>query len=189
MSFLADVLAHTALFMAFLPVFFFFYVGQVQTDSLVKDAFNILSPLVGDVSKIVNPLFGYNVTDDLIEGGSTLLSYELTDETKSIQQGNQQVLMYLGIVVGILAPTMFIAACILEYNHGGNVPLFIISNLIVLTFIAAAEFAIVGIFLGQFTEIDSTVVKQIISAELVSPSYSECLYMKQFMKKSLGISV
>lgn len=186
MSFLADVLAHSALFMAFLPVFFFFYVGPVQTDSLVNDAFNIISPLIGDVAKIVNPLFGYNVTDDLIEGGSNLLTYELQDETQSLQQGNQTVLMYLGIVVGILAPTMFISACILEYNHGGNVPLFIVSNLIVLTFIAAAEFAIVGIFLSQFIEIDSTVVKQILTAELEAPNYHQCLFVREFMKKTFG---
>lgn len=67
---------------------------------------------------------------------------------------------------------------------------FAISNLIVITFIAMSEFAIVGLFFSQFVELDSYFVKASLAKRMTYTSnYGDCFYVSNWLQGILPASI
>lgn len=187
MNFWAEVLMHTALFMGFLPFFYFVFVAPIQVSSLVNDLFEIIQPSLTTGVVLSQP---YNVLE---LRNSITQDFELGKEDPTFQKASQEMndknkktLDVLVLIVSITAPLLFIASIVLQYFSGGNVYHLLISNIIVLGFIAASEFAIVGLFLKNFMEIDSDYLKAIYASQYVQPEHSRCQNVQNFINSILG---
>jgi hypothetical protein len=154
MSFLADVLAHTSFFMAFLVGFYFLYVTKIQVNSLINDLFDIIKDQITTVD-LISPNLN-SVISDAIDA----MSFDSDSEETDIDNNNK-IIKKTAITVGILAPLLLGIAIWLQYSNGGSIFDLLLGNLIVICFIACAEFAIVGIFMSSFVEIDKDFVKAI----------------------------
>jgi hypothetical protein len=152
MSFLADVLAHTSFFMAFLVGFYFLYVTKIQVNSLINDLFAMIKDQL-TTADLISP----NLKSVIVE---SIESMSFDSDSKDIDN-NAKIVKITEITVGVLAPLLLGIAIWLQYSNGGSIFDLLLGNLIVICFIACAEFAIVGIFMGSFVEIDKDYVKAI----------------------------
>jgi hypothetical protein len=185
MSFLAEVMVHTGLFLGFLPLFFFLFVAPIQSNSLTNDFFNMLTPLLDGLSlDAKNPNVDYKNFSDDVQELENVAEGGLSSFTNELITTNTKIKKIVTIVVGVLSPLLIIAGCIIEVYSGGNLTEFLIANLIVLVFIALSEFAIVGLFLRSFVEIDSGFVRAIFSKKMADP-YGGCWYTNSFIRSIL----
>jgi hypothetical protein len=176
MSFLADVLAHSSFFMAFLVGFYFLYVTKIQVNALVNDLFTIIKDPLTNVDLLTPNL--KSVISDAI--GS--ISLDSDPKLQKTMSKNPSIVKYTAITVGILAPLLLAIAIWLQYSSGGSIFDLLLGNLIVIFFIACAEFAIVGIFMGSFVEIDKDFVKSVLSLRLASQeSEMMCNFVYKFI--------
>lgn len=108
---------------------------------------------------------------------------ELSDFSNQTKADNDKTKRTVAIICGVVAPFLVITGIFLEWYSGGNVLTFLISNLIVLGFIAASEFAIVGLFLRNFVEIDIDFIKAIFANSLANPGpWYTCKYSRNFLE-------
>jgi hypothetical protein len=159
MSFLADVLAHTSFFMAFLVGFYFLFVTKIQVNSLINDLFAMIKDQLTSLDLISPNL--KSVIADSIDAISFDSDSPSDSSGDSPTDRNAKIVKITGITVGVLAPLFLGIAIWLQYSSGGSIFDLLLGNLIVICFIACAEFAIVGIFMGSFVEIDKDYVKAI----------------------------
>lgn len=190
MSFYAEIMMHTALFMGFLPLFYFTFVAPIQVSSLVNDLFEIIQPTLTTGAVLSTP----GQVTQLEKSISN--DFEMGEQDPTIQaagqsmlQKNHETVKTLTLIVAITAPVLFVLAILLEFYSGGSVFNLLISNLIVLFFIAISEYAIVGLFLKNFMEIDSDYMKAIYASQYVDPKSNRCENVKNFEKSLLGDSL
>lgn len=184
MSFLADVFVHTGFFMGFLPLFFFLYVSPTQSRSLTNDFFNILTPYLDVISRTIGDQISYEQLDSGLQKLEESIGEQMSSFTASVQEKNDKIKKLVAIVVGITAPLLIILGCIIEVYYGGNLVKFLISNLIVIGFIAASEFAIVAVFMSNFIEIDGRVIVGIFEDKTDNP-WGGCWYSNKFIRSLL----
>jgi hypothetical protein len=184
MSFLAEILVHTSFFGAFLTGFYFLFVKYIQSQSLISDLFNNYeqyitnSAIWSDPSKVQDVLGQLDGVVSNIESSS-----DFNEANASITAKNDYILSRVTISVGIICPFLFITGILIEYYSGGSVYDLLISNIIVIVFIAASEFFLVGIFLRNFIEIDSDFINAIPVA-----SHSDrylCTFVDDFKQQVL----
>lgn len=108
---------------------------------------------------------------DTVISNPNLQTYDQT-----IQSTNASILQTVSVVIGIVAPILFLSGIYLALISGVDMVEFAISNLIVMTFIAMSEFAIVGFFFSQFVEIDPYFVKASLGKQLSwsQPPWGSC---------------
>jgi hypothetical protein len=182
MSFLAEVMVHSGLFIGFLPLFFFYYVAPTQASSLSNDFFNMLTPYLNDISLgMKNPNTEYQPFAQDVDMLEKTAVNALNPFTQWLTPRNNNTKKTVAIVAGVLSPLLIIGGCIIEVYSGGNLGQFLIANLIVLTFIVASEFAIVGLFLKNFVEIDPEFIKGIF-AKKMSQYQGGCWYSNTFIR-------
>lgn len=184
MSFLADVFVHTGFFMGFLPLFFFLYVSPTQSRSLTNDFFNILTPYLDVISRTIGDQISYEQLDSGLQKLEESIGEQMSSFTASVQEKNDKIKKLVAIVVGITAPLLIILGCIIEVYYGGNLIKFLISNLIVIAFIAISEFAIVAVFMSNFIEIDGRVIVGIFEDKTDNP-WGGCWYSNKFIRSLL----
>jgi len=184
MSFLTDVLAHTGFFMAFLPIFFFFYVSPVQLSSLKKDVFNIFKPDTATAAMVVNPNLGFKFPD-LVSSVATSMENNQGIQTfaANTAASNKKIVTIAVSVFASVAAVLIITAFSLQFSWGESMLELLVSNLIVLAFIVVSEFAIVGVFLSNFIEIDDGFVKGAVG-NAVNDGYCGN-YVGQFLQSIL----
>lgn len=179
MSFWTEVTMHSALFLGFLTGFYFLFVTNIQTESLVNDLVN--------VAKQNLTLKAAFSTPDQINTAISQIDNELpgiqSSLQQSIQDNNQQILKIVSIVVGTIVPVLFISSFLIHGWYGGSISDLLISNFIVLLFIAISEFIIVGIFLRNFIEIDAEFIGGIVPA--TSGEHNQCNFVKEFLYETL----
>ena len=187
-SFWADVFAHAAFFIGFLPMFYFTYVVPVQGNALVNDFFGLLKDELTDLSLTLSPNIKREI-DEEIE--NAVASEESNPVLASMTRGNAGVFKNTMIFLGVTLPVLLITAIVLQYRAGGSLFDLFLGNLIVITFIAVSEFAIVGIFVGNFVEVD----KDFVKAEVVHQTYTnyeqtvfngDCNFVYQFAVSKFG---
>lgn len=164
-------------------MFFFYYVAPTQSGSLSNDFFNMLTPYLGDISLNMNPNTQYQPFAQDVDQLEQTAVNALSPFTQWVTPRNNKIKTIVAIVAGILSPLLIIGGCIIEVYSGGNLLQFLISNLIVLGFIVASEFAIVGIFLKNFVEIDPEFIKAIFAKKM--SSYGGCWYTNSFLRSIL----
>jgi hypothetical protein len=180
MSFWAEILVHTSFFAAFLTGFYFIFVTYIQRVSLTNDLFNAFQPNIinsavwSDPSKINDAL---GQLDEIINKAES--SQGFTQDEAQIEFQNKQISTNIAIIMGVVCPILLIAGLLLEYYSGGSIYDLLISNLIVIGFIAASEFFIVGVFMKNFIEIDAN----FISAAPLSSDYHDFVY--EFLQQVL----
>ena len=185
-SFWADILMHSAFFLGFLPMFYFTYVCPVQSNSLANDFFGLLKDELTPVQKTANPNVKREV-DEAVEKSANLL--EESGIMNSLNSGNPGVFRNTMIVLGVVLPVLIVTSIILQIMSGGSLWDLFIGNVIVLIFIAISEFAIVGIFIANFVEIDKDFAKSILIKQTLSPENSAlnaCTFTRQFAFQSFG---
>ena len=187
MSFYAEVMMHTALFMGFLPFFYFVFVAPIQLSSLVNDLFEIIQPTLTSMAVVSTPydvnLLKNTISDDIKKGEQDPTIQKASDDMLA---KNKKTSDQLTLIVSIVAPVLFVGALVVEFFSGGNIAHLLISNFIVLLFIAASEFMIVGLFLKNFIEIDSDYLKAIYAAQYVEPRWQRCQNVKDFIQSFSG---
>ena len=190
-SFWADVFAHAAFFMGFLPMFYFVYVVPVQGNALVNDFFALLKDELTDMTLALNP----NVKREIEEGIQTAASTEEKDPAlANMTEDNPSVFKTTMLFLAIALPLLLITAVILQYRAGGSVTDLFLGNFIVIAFIAISEFAIVGIFVGNFVEIDKDFVKAQLLSGILLPNSDmswghNCNYVHQFAIAKFGTTL
>ena len=184
MSFLTDVLAHTGFFMAFLPLFFFFYVSPVQLASLKNDVFNIFKPDTATAAMVVNPNLQFKFPDLVSSVASAMENNEgIKTFAADTAASNKKIVTIAVSVFASVAAVLIITAFSLQYVWGYSVMELLVSNLIVLGFIVVSEFAIVGVFLSNFIEIDDGFVKGAVG-NAINDGYCGN-YVSQFLQSIL----
>ena len=185
-SFWADVFAHAAFFIGFLPMFYFAYVVPVQGNALVNDFFALLKDELTDMQLTLNP----NVEHEIEQGVETIAKQEETSKTLGvITEDNPKVFKLTMLVVAIVVPVFLITACVLQYRAGGSIWDLFLGNLIVISFIAISEFAIIGVFVGNFVEVDKDFAKAILLYQTMTTSassYQECTFVYEFAVSKFG---
>jgi len=175
MSFWPDICMHTSFFMAFLTGFYFLFVTYSQTNSLTNVLYNSIREKIISVSALSTP----SVLQKFQEQINVFIENAQQYPDNS-QKNNPGVLKAVSIIVGILAPFLFCLSVYLEWVWGGSVSELLISNCIVLLFIAATEFIIVGVFLYNFVVIDSDFVTAIIP--VTNGTNYDCNFVKPLIK-------
>lgn len=183
MSFLAEILVHTSFFAAFLTVFYFLFVTYIQTQSLDSDLFNVFEPYIinsaiwSDPSKVHDVLGELDGVVSNIESSS-----DFNKANNNILENNKNISNQVALYVGIICPLLFIFGILIEYFSGGSVYDLLISNIIVIVFIAISEFFIVGIFLRNFIEIDNDFINAIPVANSTNRS---CNFVEDFIQQHI----
>ena len=183
MSFLAEILVHTSFFGAFLTGFYFLFVTYIQTQSLDSDLFNVFEPYIinsaiwSDPSKVHDVLGQLDGVVSNIESSS-----DFNEANNLILEKNKNILNQVALYVGIICPLLFIFGILIEYFSGGSVYDLLISNIIVIVFIAISEFFIVGIFLRNFIEIDNDFINAI---PVANSTNWFCNFVEDFIQQHL----
>jgi hypothetical protein len=186
MSFTAEILAHTALFMAFLTAFYFGYVANAQVQSTVQEVFSFLKPELSTIVLTLNPNNIQQIKNSIITASSNAKDTPFYDDTQSSAR-NKKLILILGLIVGLLSPLLLGIAIYLEWSSGGNLTEFLLSNCIVMMFIIISEFAIVGMFLTRFTQLDPNFIKATLVDQL-QPGGANCNYTTPFLEKFIPAS-
>jgi hypothetical protein len=183
-SFWADVLAHSAFFIGFLPIFYFTYVAPVQSNALTNDIFDLLKDQLTDLSLALNPNVKAELDAQLQKAEPQL---EANPGLSALTANNPTILKWTLVVVCLVVPIFLGLAGYLEYQSGGSIYDLFLGNFIVLAFIAVSEFAIVGLFVSNFIEIDKDFVKATIFKRSFSESdpYS-CRFVYKFAVDKFG---
>ena len=188
-SFWADVLAHSAFFIGFLPIFYFTYVVPVQGNALTNDFFELIKDQLTDISLNTSP----NVKAEIEQGIQTAeTQLESNTRLERLTQKNPTVVKWTSVFVGLVVPTLLGVAVYLEYRAGGSIWDLFLGNFIVLAFIAISEFAIIGLFVSNFVEVDKDFVKATLFKGLYSPAepyYDECNFVGEFVADKFGKSI
>jgi len=160
MSFWTDVLAHTGLFIGFLPIFFFLYVSPNMIDSLVNDITSIIKPELTNYA-LLTSLNNTSILNNTVKTlNSNVQDIPAMDTFMSkYTRKNADILLYTAITCGVMSFLLLVLAVFLEYRNGGNITEFLLANIIVLCFIMISEFAIVGIFFRNFVVLDGDFIK------------------------------
>jgi hypothetical protein len=181
MVFLSHLLAHAAIFIGFLPFLYFIYVGPSQTLDLGEQFFNLIKPNLTTFAVVSNP-GGLKSLNNLINDGIENTANTLPD---TMQESNKKIFNYTIIISSVTVFVFFTIAILLEYLAGNSILEFMISNLIVLAFVAASEFAIVGIFLRSFIVLDSDYFKGITVVQLEDMKWSNCKNVSKLIQDLL----
>jgi hypothetical protein len=185
MSFLADILTHTAFFMILLPIFFFAYVSPVQLNQVVQNLFLILKPNLAGFAMTTSG----NDTNTLLN-----IIHTISENSKdnpqvdainaSYRSNNAHIIMIVSLVFGIGAPFLILIAIFIEKWSGGNLYNLFISNLIVIAFMTVSEFAIVGLFLKNFVTLDGQFLQALFITQSQQPDYCKCWYVRDFIDRT-----
>lgn len=174
MSFWADVCTHTSFFIIFLAIFYFTFVTYIQTESLSTDLFNI-------IQTNFNTSMAFSTSDNLNK-----ISQEINSKLASVEStipppktNNATIILVVEIVVGILGPVLLLLGLYLQYINNESITDLLVSNIVVILFIAVSELFIVGMFLRNFIEIDSKFISAIIPA--VNSQYYKCDFVAGFL--------
>jgi len=184
MSFLAEILVHTSFFGAFLTGFYFLFVTYIQTQSLDSDLFNVFEPYIinsaiwSDPSKVHDVLGQLDGIVSNIESSS-----DFNEANNNIIEKNKKISNQVALYVGIICPLLFIFGVLIEYFSGGSVYDLLISNIIVIVFIAVSELFIVGVFLRNFIEIDNDFINAIPIAS--STNNRSCNFVEDFLQQHI----
>lgn len=183
MSFLAEILVHTSFFAAFLTGFYFLFVTYIQTQSLDSDLFNVFEPYIinsaiwSDPSKVHDVLAQLDGIVSNIESSS-----DFNKANNDILEKNKNISNKVALYVGIICPLLFIFGVLIEYFSGGSVYDLLISNIIVIVFIAVSELFIVGVFLRNFIEIDNDFINAI---PIASSTNRSCNFVEDFLQQHI----
>jgi hypothetical protein len=183
MSFLAEILVHTSFFAAFLTGFYFLFVTYIQTQSLDSDLFNVFEPYIinsaiwSDPSKVHDVLGQLDGIVSNIESSS-----DFNKANNDILEKNKNISNKVTLYVGIICPLLFIFGVLIEYFSGGSVYDLLISNIIVIVFIAVSELFIVGVFLRNFIEIDNDFINAI---PVANASNRSCNFVEDFIQQHI----
>jgi hypothetical protein len=188
MSFWGEICVHSAFFMAFLALFYFTFVTYIQSAGLVNDLFNIVESQLLITATFTTPAKVQALSNSI---NSSL--EEAAQEIPPVDSQNKKIAMYVGIVVGITSSLLLGLGIYLQYASGGSIYELLMSNLIVLVFIAVSEFAIVGLFLRNFVEIDQEFAVGITSVQLDAAGGGgvpdTCNFVNEFLETIFPASV
>jgi len=187
MSFTAEILAHTALFMAFLTAFYFGYVANAQVQSTVQDIFSFLKPELSTIVLTLNPNNIQQIKNSIITASSNANDTTSDIDTRNSAK-NKKLILILGLTVGLLSPLLLGIAIYLEWSSGGNLTEFLLTNCIVMMFIIISEFAIVGMFLVKFTQLEPNFIKATLVDQLQSSGHGSCNYIMPLLEKFIPAS-
>ena len=190
MSFWADILTHTSFFSAFLTGFYFLFVTNVQQDSIVNDFFGMLKPNIMSNSAVSKPYEISEMISDVQNTKNQINSNsDLDTANQHFNSKNPLILQNISIIIGVLAPILLLAGIGLQYYNGDSITELLLSNVIVIIFIAASEFFIVGVFMRNFIEIDSSFVSAIPVVSNRTNSRYNCNYVKEFANSEFPPSI
>ena len=155
-----DVCLHTAFFLAFLPVFYFEFVAPMQSYTVVDDIFEIVQPEFLNIALLTSLTNPQNLTKAV-----DLFNIELAENEQlgsgidSLMANNAQTKLRAYLGCEITAGLLFVLGISMAVWYEQNVFDLVMTNLIVLGFIAVSEFTIVGLFFKNFKEVDADFVK------------------------------
>ena len=164
MSVAAEVMMHTAMFLAFICVFFFTFVVNMQQRSVISDLRNLVQQYVGL----------YTLTQAGAEAWPGMRQ-QLEQQTVENDPSPTNGAIILGISIGVpLIVAVLVAASLwMTWRHKESIRDMVLSSFIVLLFCAAAEFILIGGFVLQMTSIsDPFVQAQFVKAAQLQ--YYDC---------------
>lgn len=178
MSFLSELCMHTALFIGFLTGFYYLYIVVIQTESLTNDLYHILRRRIVDKavysspSQLATQLSQIDVAMENIKNSNI-----------NIRNNNEHITLIVTIVTSMVCPILVLLSIFIHWYNNESIMELIVSNLIVLFFIAASEFTIVGVFLYYFTQITDDFIQAIVPHENAGNSggKKECDFVSQFL--------
>ena len=178
-----DVCLHTAFFLAFLPVFYFEFVAPMQSYTVIDDIFGIIQPEFLNIALLTSLTNPQNLTKAVDLFNIELAENEqLGSDLDTLMSKNAQTKLRSYFWCEFTAVVLFIVGISMALWYNQNVFDLVLTNLIVLGFIAVSEFTIVGLFFKNFKEVDSDFVKATLaqafaeSGPTVVPSEMKCNY-------------
>lgn len=154
-----DVCLHTAFFLAFLPVFYFEFVAPMQSYTVIDDIFEIVQPEFLNIALLTSLSSPQNLTKAVKLFNVELAENEQLGNIDSLMANNAQTKLRAYLGCEITAGLLFIIGISIAFWYGQSVFDLVMTNLIVLGFIAVSEFTIVGLFFKNFKEVDADFVK------------------------------
>jgi hypothetical protein len=182
MSFWGEICVHTSFFIIFLTTFYFTFVTYIQSEGLVNDFFKMINPQLITTAAFKSP--------SQVEALGTAVGNTMEKAAQAmppVDANNKTIAMYVGIVVGIVSAGLLALGIYLQYISGGSITELLISNLIVLGFIAISEFIIVGLFLRNFVEINQQFVAGMVAVQFDSrlSGNHNCKFVADFLQTIL----
>lgn len=180
-SFWGEVCVHSGFFMLFLLLFYFTYVLFIQNQAFVNDLWGLIQEPI-ETLKLFDP------------SGVAQLGQKLKQIDASAMMGgsgwesqNNAIRTNVMIIMPSIAAVLIILGFFLQYHAGGSLFEMLLSNLIVLGFIAVTEFGIVGLFLSNFVEIDKEFVKAMLLYNVTTENAfgGQCDFVGQFLNSVL----
>jgi hypothetical protein len=168
-EFWIEIIAHTSLFLIFLPIFYFYYVVPLQSYTMVDDLFQIIQPELVDLTLLstLNDTRNLNKVIELLNS-KTQENEELSQEIGSIQSKNAHIFQITNAIFYTLGCVLFATAIGLSIYYDKSLIEMILSSIIVLSFIMISEFAIVGLFFKNFKQLNANFVKATVAQNLVN---------------------
>jgi hypothetical protein len=154
-----DVCLHTAFFLAFLPVFYFEFVAPMQSYTVIDDIFEIVQPEFLNIALLTSLSSPQSLTKAVKLFNTELAENEQLGNIDSLMANNAQTKLRAYLGCEITAGLLFIIGISIAFWYEQSVFDLVMTNLIVLVFIAVSEFTIVGLFFKNFKEVDADFVK------------------------------
>lgn len=181
MALIADVLMHGGLFGLFLIVFFYTFVVLIQQIAILRDIRNILDNYLQDIyltSTELQRKSQLTAVNSFVANAAT----DANKEQSKLDEINKDIskkTFFMGVIPSIIA---IVLAMLLTYFSGENLLLFILQNLITLSFIAVSEVVIVGLFLNSFAIVDGSFIKATYITQSHETNMKDCEYIDQWLK-------
>ena len=152
--------------------------------SVPESLFNVFEPYIINSAIWSDPS---KVNDILGQLDSVLSNIESSSDFNQVNNDiltkNKKISNNIALYVGIICPLLFIFGLLIEYFSGGSVYDLLISNIIVIAFIAVSELFIVGVFLRNFIEIDNDFISAIPVAS--STNNRSCNFVEDFIREHI----
>lgn len=199
-EFWIEIIAHTSLFLLFLPIFYFYYVAPLQSYALIDDIFDIIQPELVDMTLLsnLNDTRNLNKVIDLLNSNLSE-NQTISNAANDIKNTNAKIFQNTNAIFYTLGCVLFASSIGLSVYYNISLVELALSSIIVLIFIIINEFAIVGLFFKNFKEIDSNFVKAIfisnflrgtpIPAIVGDMNFTRCNFTVQYFQRVLPPSI
>jgi hypothetical protein len=150
----SNVLVGLTLFSIFLAVFYFTYASKIEQDILDIQVKNLINDLTSDMSALPN-----DINEQLRSIIRTMPVSDLSKEDEEVKNANNKLIGNTMVAFGSFTALTIIIVTIFLYLYKVDIKDIIITNLIVLLFIAITEALFLNLIAKSYRSLDPNDIK------------------------------
>ena len=158
---ITNILVALTMFSIFLAIFYFTYASKIEKDILDIQLKNLVDNLTSDLTSA-------NIDSSQIKKIINNTKIDLTKEDNEVADENKKIINKAIISFGLFAAVTVTIVSILFYMHDINIRDIIITNLILLFFVAITEIFFLNMIAKSYRSLDPNIVKKNLLDKLLS---------------------